>query len=168
MFKKYYGIIQCSTITEFPIKKYGRWTKQRTYPGDFGELVYASENEQDRENQMKKIFTNGYWGWSRDEDPTPLPTEKPELPKDMKVFDCWNNGVLWCDQANNTVYKDVHSILDRDIYGGFSNKENRRKKPYRTEVYTFGRVEFFRYEEEGMLEEALDDDDEDDYTEEYE
>lgn len=163
MFKKYYGIIQCSTITEFPIKKYGRWTKQRTYPGDFAELIYASEQEVDRENQMKKIFTKGYWSWNRNEDPTPLPTEKPELPKDMKVFDSWDNSIFWCDTVAKVVYQDVHCILDRDIYDSISNKANRRKQPYRSEVHTFGRVEFFRYEVEGMLEEEPDDVDDDEF-----
>ena len=61
------------------------------------------------------------------------------------------------------MYQDVHCILDRDIYDSISNKANRRKQPYRSEVHTFGRVEFFRYEVEGMLEEEPDDVDDDEF-----
>ena len=168
MFKKQYGVIKTTVVIEHPIRKYGKLTKRVSYVDTFADLMFSSEKEEEREEYLKKVFTDGYWhvGRANNNNNTPLPTKKPELPKDMKEFDAfpWNDGLYWCDPEHNTVYKDVHSILDRDIYGGWSNKVNRRKTPYRTEISTFGRVDFYRYMEEGMLEEAPDDDEyEDDF-----
>ena len=157
MFKKKYGILKTKVVTEYPIKKYYELTEKYTYTETLGSLIFASDSEKEREEAFNKIFTSEHWddcgrfgprgGLKSDgKKNEPLPTQKPELPEDLKEFDAWNNGIVWADLDNNCVYKQVHCILDREIYGDLSNEKNVRKKPYRLEVCTFNRVEFYCYE----------------------
>ena len=150
MLKKNYGILSTETIIFYPVKKYGVWTKQETVLIEPGKVIYSSENEEARDKSLEEILTKGYWNHFYQPDSTPLPTEKPELPKNIRELDCWNNGVVWMDPEHNTVYKDVHCILEREIYEDYSNKPYRRKNlPYQREIHTYTKVEFLRYEEDG-------------------
>ena len=151
MFKKRYGILKTETIIHYPVKKYGEMTEKEIESRGVS-LVCNCDSQKDRDKKFKEIFTKGYWDeWKHKSKngSEPLPTEKPPLPKDMKEFDgWWNDGIFWRDPEIDAVYKDVHCIYDRDIYGGQSNKINRRKTPYRREIYTYMKVEFMQYEED--------------------
>ncbi len=159
MFKKLYGVIVTKTVIYYPVKRYWQWTEERTCVEDFMNLEYESESPEERDAYFKEVFTKGRWTNGNKKDPSPLPTEKPELPKDMTYFEgWWKNGLVWKDPEMNVVYKDIHCIYDRDIYGGTSNKINRRKKPYRREIYTYGKVDFMRYEDDNQNQETDDSD----------
>ena len=151
MFKKKYGIVETKTVIHYPIKKYGEMTEKETVVGGVS-LLYKSDSQEDRDKKFKEVFTKGYWDEWYDKDKNdsePLPTEKPPLPKDMKEFEgWWNNSLIWRDPEIDAVYKDVHCIYDREIYGGLSHKINRRKTPYRREIYTYMKMDFMQYEED--------------------